>query len=171
VPKVRVKTWYLEMTARPPATRPRPESVVVERLDRPTAKVYRPLYDTVGGPWHWVDRRKLTDAALERIVQDPKVEVHRLASVTGELAGYFELDRRIERICELAYFGLAPSWIGRGLGSWFLEEAVQRAWDGAPERVLVHTCSLDHPRALPGYERGGFRVYDVVEVLADVGDP
>lgn len=170
---MRVTTWYLEMTARPRRSRATPAGVAVERIERPTAAIYRPLYDTVGGPWHWVDRRKLSDASLERIVCDPRVEVHRLASVPapGELAGYYELDRRVDGACELAYFGLAPAWIGRGLGGWLLEEAVQRAWDGAPSRVHVHTCSLDHPRALAGYERGGFRVVDVVETVTDVAAP
>jgi GNAT superfamily N-acetyltransferase len=168
---VRVTTWYLEMTARPIATRPSPDGVAIERLLRPAAASYRPLYDTVGGPWSWVDRRRLSDEALEQIVQHPAVEVYRLAGPAAELGGYFELDRRIEGACELAYFGLVPSWIGRRLGGWFLEQAVQRAWDGAPERVFVHTCSLDHPRALAGYERGGFRVYDVVEVVAEMPSP
>jgi GNAT superfamily N-acetyltransferase len=168
VAAVRVTTWYLEMIARPAATRPAPAGVVLEPLVKPTARTYRPLYETVGGPWYWIDRRKLSDAELEEILDHPRVEVVRLSSTSGELAGYFELDRRIDGACELAYFGLAPAWIGRGLGSWFLQEAVQRAWDGAPERVFVHTCSLDHPRALAGYERGGFRVYDVAEVVTEL---
>ncbi len=162
---VRVTTWYLEMTERPARARSAPHGMQIEQLRRPSARAYRPLYDAVGGPWHWVDRRKLGDEALEAILLDPRVEVFRLTAgaAPDELAGYFELDRRVAGACELAYFGLVPAWIGRGIGGWFLEEAVQRAWDGAPERVFVHTCSLDHPRALAGYERGGFRTYDVAE--------
>ena len=94
---VRVTTWYLEMTERPLAVRSRPEGVVLQRLHRPGASSYRPLYDTVGGPWSWVDRRRLTDEALERIVADPKVEVFRLTMVDvlgfGRQKGHTEVYR------------------------------------------------------------------------------
>lgn len=29
-------------------------------------------------------------------------------------------------------------------------------------RVWVHTCSLDHPNALPGYQARGFRLFNIV---------
>ena len=57
---------------------------------------------------------------------------------------------------ELASFGLVPAFIGQGLGSYFLAWAVNRAWQREPRRVWVHTCSLDHPAALPAYVRAGF---------------
>ena len=168
---VLVTTWYLEMTARRERSSAPPEGMAIERLERPSAALYRSLYEVVGGPWRWVDRLSLSGDALEAIVQHPEVEVHRLVGVVpdGEVRGYFELDRRVEGACELAYFGLAPSFIGRGLGRWFLDEAIQRAWAGSPERVFVHTCSLDHPRALSNYERAGFRVYDEATALMDTG--
>jgi hypothetical protein len=31
------------------------------------------------------------------------------------------------------------------------------AWAGQPTRVWLHTCTLDHPNALPNYVRRGFR--------------
>jgi GNAT superfamily N-acetyltransferase len=65
--------------------------------------------------------------------------------------------RGIVPMIDLAYFGLVPEAVGQGLGRFLLETAVHLAWDrpGAT-RVTVNTCSLDHPRALPLYQRAGF---------------
>ncbi len=161
---VLVTTWYLEMRARPRPRRPEaPEGIVLSHYVSPTARGYRGLYDTVGDPWYWVDRRRMSDAELLAAIRRPEVEIHVARHGEG-LVGYFELERA-GRECQLAYFGLAPAWIGRRVGGWLLDRAVQRAWDGDVQRVMVHTCSLDHPRALASYERAGFVRYD--EAFAD----
>ena len=50
-----------------------------------------------------------------------------------------------------------PEAIGRGLGTYLLQTAVHMAWDRpGVERVTVNTNSLDHPRALPLYQKAGF---------------
>jgi hypothetical protein len=35
---------------------------------------------------------------------------------------------------------------------------VERAWEAGADRVLVNTCTLDHPQALPNYLARGFEV-------------
>jgi GNAT superfamily N-acetyltransferase len=112
--------------------------------------------------WHWVDRKRLPDAALAELLEDPRVEVHVLEA-DGEVAGFAELDRSEPGEVRLMYFGLAPGYIGRGLGRWFLAWVVGRAWSHAPARVWVDTCTLDHPRALPNYEAAGFRRYGTLK--------
>ena len=34
------------------------------------------------------------------------------------------------------------------------------------QRVWLHTCSLDHPRALPNYQASGFSIYRTEDVIA-----
>jgi GNAT superfamily N-acetyltransferase len=71
---------------------------------------------------------------------------------------------------EIAYFGLLPGFIGKGLGAYLLTAATRRAWDMGATRVWVHTCDLDHPRALANYQARGFRIFQVeskVEQLPD----
>ena len=151
---------YLEMWSRPEGS-PRPAplpDVAIIRAARPTVAFYRYLYDRVGEPWLWYERRLMSDERLAAIVQDPAVEVHVLHT-GGEPAGYVELDGRASAELELAYFGLMPEFIGRGLGAYFLAWAIDRAWDQEPRRVWVHTCSLDHPRALATYRAAGFAEY------------
>ena len=53
-----------------------------------------------------------------------------------------------DRSVEIAFFGLLPQFIGKGLGGYLLSEAIRKAWDLDASRVWVHTCTLDHPRAL-----------------------
>ena len=158
---VLVTVTYLEMTSLDQRTAPPEwtEPAVVVRAERPTISFYRYLYDTVGADWDWFERRRLSDDALAAIVHDDAVEVFVL-HVRGVPAGYVELDRRVEGEVEIAYFGLVPDYIGRGLGPCLLGWALERAWSCRPRRVWVHTCSLDHPKALSVYRRAGFEIYD-----------
>lgn len=144
------------------------EPVTIQRAERPTISFYRYLYDTVGSDWDWYERRRLSDDGLAAIVHDDAVEVYVLY-VRGVPAGYVELDRRVEGEVEIAYFGLVPDYIGRGLGPALLDWALERAWSYGPRRVWLHTCSLDHPKALAVYRRAGFEVYDREVVAVEAG--
>ena len=158
---VLVTVTYLEMTS-PDQRRAPPdwaEPATIVRAERPTISFYRYLYNTVGADWDWYERRRLSDEALAAIVHDDAVEVFVL-HVRGVPAGYVELDRRVEGEVEIAYFGLVPDYIGRGLGPCLLGWALERAWSYDPSRVWLHTCSLDHPKALSVYRRAGLEVYD-----------
>ena len=73
--------------------------------------------------------------------------------------GYAELGRNGTDV-ELVSFGLLPGFAGRGLGGALLAAATRAAWAQGPDRVWLHTCSLDSPAALPSYQRRGFRRYD-----------
>ena len=158
---VLVTVTYLEMTSphRRSAAPAWTEPVAIRRAERPTISFYRYLYDTVGADWDWYERRRLSDDALAAIIHDDAVEVF-VPYVHGVPAGYVELDRRVEGAVEIAYFGLIPEYIGRGLGPALLDWALDRAWSYGPRRVWLHTCSLDHPKALAVYRQAGFEEYD-----------
>jgi GNAT superfamily N-acetyltransferase len=151
---------YLEMHAPPEreaVAAPRDDLTVVHAR-RPTVGYYRWLYNSVGAPWLWVDRRQMSDAELVAIIQHPDVDVHVL-HVGGVPAGYAELDRRAFPDIELAYFGLIPEFIGMKLGPWLLDWSIAKAWSHSPKRFWLHTQTLDHPKALETYLRLGFRQY------------
>ena len=155
-----VAITYLEMLHQPEdmSTLSDPEQASVKKIDQPTLSFYRYLYCTIGEPWRWYERRVLSDDELTIIIHDSDVSIYVLYS-HGSPAGYFELDGRIESEVELAYFGLLPQFIGRGLGSWLLNRALATAWYRKPKRVWVHTCNLDHPNALLCYQKAGFKAY------------
>jgi GNAT superfamily N-acetyltransferase len=156
--RLRVVVTHLEMTARPARlpVRPPAEKLALLRAERPTVSFYRYLYNTVGGPWLWNERRRLDDSALAEIIWDERVEIFVL-HVGGVPAGYIELDRRAgSGATRIAYFGMVPEFIGRRLGPYLLTWGIDRAWTGDTTRLLVNTCSLDHPKALGLYQRVGF---------------
>lgn len=168
--KLEMVITYLEMTERPtrPST-PKPrrvEKLALMRAERPTLSFYRYLYNTVGGPWLWYERRRLADDALRAIVHDPAVGIYVLY-VGGVPAGFVELDGRIQREVEVAYFGLVPEFLGRGLGPYLLDWSVHEAWTRDPARVWVHTCNFDHPKAIAVYQRVGFVPYKQETKLID----
>lgn len=165
-----VAITYLEMRERPsrPAPPPPLAKLALIRAEQPTVSFYRYLYDTVGEPWLWYERRQMGDEELAAIVSDEKVEIYVL-STAGVPAGFAELDFRRPAECELAYFGLIPDFIGRGFGRFLLACAIETAWRGDIERLWVNTCTLDHPQALPMYQRAGFVPYD--RVTRRIDDP
>jgi GNAT superfamily N-acetyltransferase len=160
---------HLEMHALPahaPIAPPRADLTIVHAR-QPTVAYYRWLYDTVGAPWLWTDRRKLDDAQLASIVQRSDVEVWVLEA-GGVPAGYVELDRRLAPEIELAYFGLMPEFIGQRLGPYLLDWSIRRAWSYAPSRFWVHTQTLDHPKALALYRQLGFEAFKEETISVDV---
>lgn len=161
---MKVTTWHLEMTAptqlRPPS---RPGAgLAVREVAAPDPELNLRFYTTVGARFHWVDRLPWTAEQWRRWAADPDVTTL-VAEVDGVEAGYAEIHRQDRGDVELAFFGLLPGFIGRGIGSAFLFEAVCRAWSLGARRVWLHTCSLDHPTALPGYLARGFQRFKAVE--------
>ena len=134
MPEIQTKTTYLEMFEPPTRqTAISSSDFHVQRIDSPSIDYYRQLYRSVGASHYWVDRLVMPDEQLRSILHDERVDVFVL-QVAGQTAGYSELDRRAAGEIELAYFGLLPSFIGRGLGKvlldWTLRGVVASAKSG-----------------------------------------
>jgi GNAT superfamily N-acetyltransferase len=162
-------THHLEMTdpsqlvpARRPST---PFSLV--QVEIPCPALNRFLYTAVGGDWYWLQRLSWSYEQWRSYLERAEVETW-VAYVSGTPAGYFELETQAGENVEITNFGLLPQFIGRGLGGALLTATVERAWAIGARRVWVHTCSLDHPNALPGYQARGFRVFNVVQTEEDL---
>ena len=154
------KVTYLEMRSPPAEEILAPVADVKIRMLAPlTVENYRRLYTGVGQEYQWVDRIMMADESLREIIHHDRVEVYELL-VADETAGYSELDRRQHGEIEIAYFGLFPHAVGKGLGKFFLNWTLHKAWTYQPKRVWLHTCDLDHPAALPNYLRAGLTIYD-----------
>jgi ribosomal protein S18 acetylase RimI-like enzyme len=156
-----VTITHLEATSPPgPARPPMPAlKLAMLRVDRISVPYFRYLYAEIGRDWIWHERRLLDDATLAARFEDPGVQVHVL-HVGGEPGGYVELDmRRLPAEAELAFFGLRGALTGRGVGRWLLDWAMREMWRTEPRRLYVNTCTLDHPAALPLYQKLGFRPF------------
>lgn len=156
---VEVTVYYLEMLDASNLTVPAPRNgLTVVHVESPTVPYYRSLYDAVGKDYYWLGRRKMSDEALAAILGDERNELH-VMQVDGTPAGFAELDRRQPDEIELVQFGLIRDFIGQGLGKWFLQWTIDKAWSYGPQRFWLHTCTLDHPAALPNYTKAGFVLY------------
>jgi len=156
---LKVILTFLEMTAPPRrASRPAPlKKLAVLRAEKPTLSFYRYLYETVGAPWQWTDRRLMSDDELQAIVHDDSVEIYVLY-VAGVPAGFVELDFRTMAEVEIVLLGLVPEFTGQGLSGFLLNWAVDTAWRQETALLKVTTNTLDHPRALGMNQKVGFDV-------------
>ena len=157
----------LEMRAKP-AARPAidgPWRLVPQR--DPDAAWYRTLFRHIGEPYLWVSRLRMTDEVLLRAIRDPQVHLFTL-QVDGADEGILELDFRVPGECEIAFLGVTERLVGTRAARFLMNEALDRAWTSGIERVWLHTCTLDHPKAIPFYLRSGFVPYKYqVEILDD----
>jgi GNAT superfamily N-acetyltransferase len=155
--RVEVVRTHLELHRRG-QLRPAKEPHVASRLERQrpiSVALYRELYSMVGERWHWRDRQLWSDAELERYLASPDIHLWTL-HVGKDTAGYFELQRHADGRVEIMYFGLAPAFIGQGLGGWMLTRAVKEAFALSASKVMLNTCTLDAASALPNYVARGF---------------
>src|SRR5476651_890127 len=109
---------YLELTPADWTRRGQPPAIDVAVTLEPSPSVafYRELYDRVGRPWLWFERRLLADAALAKVLAQDGHEIHVARHDNdhgGELVGYFELQDN-----EISFFGLTPRYIGERIGPW-----------------------------------------------------
>ncbi|MBE9177187.1 GNAT family N-acetyltransferase [Oculatella sp. LEGE 06141] len=127
----------------------------VEQVMYCPTSFYRYLYSEVGRNYQWLDRLAWSDEQTRAHLDQPQISIW-VMMCNGAPAGFFELQGYPDSSVEIAYFGLLPDFIGRGLGKHFLTEAIEQAWSTNTTRVWLHTCTLDHPVALTNYIRRGF---------------
>jgi GNAT superfamily N-acetyltransferase len=157
-PLLKARVTHLEMTAMPAHRMPMPVGprlALMQARNMPVA-FYRYLYEQVGRPHHWSERRFLGDEELAARIHAPTTEVAVLY-VDGSPAGFYELDLAgLPEKTEIVYFVLTPDFQGRGLAGFFLSETIFAAWAHDPEAVAIHTNTLDSPKALRLYQKMGF---------------
>jgi GNAT superfamily N-acetyltransferase len=160
----RARRTYLEMREAVALVPARHHDFHVEiAKEEPCAPdVYRAVYLGVGRAYHWVDRAEWSDREIVDHLARPDIGVWIVRS-EGELAGFFELRRCDDGSVEIAYFGLLPAFIGRGLGGYLLTVAVRESWALGACRVWLHTSTLDHASALSNYLKRGFEVTRIEE--------
>jgi GNAT superfamily N-acetyltransferase len=158
--KIQVTRTYLEM--RQPsdlnAAKLIDPLIKIEHQQNCSVDLFRLLYVEVGKNYHWIDRLPWTDEDIRDYLAQPEISLW-LMTYDNEKAGYFELRKCEDGSTELAYFGLLPQFIGRGLGRHLLSCAVEQAWADGANRVWLHTCTLDDPAAMPNYLKRGFQPF------------
>ena len=93
------------------------------------------------------------------MLQIKNLETHVLKK--GEdLVGYYEQEYHPgSNEVELINLGVLKEFRGLKLGSTLVNHAIASASRKNPERMWVHTCSLDHKHALQNYKSKGFEIF------------
>lgn len=156
---VQYRITYLEMLHRPsygwPGMAPGRDLALL-KAEKPPAWYFLSLYDAVGRDYAWTDKFMIPEDEINDTLGSPNVALYTLLG-HGWPQGFFMLDWRQAGECDLAYFGLVPQAVGKGLGTWLLKTAILTGWERAgTSKLTVNTCTLDHPRALAQYQRMGF---------------
>ena len=169
VPKGHVATviTHLEMVQKP--LLPSIESdLSLEKWTKPAVADYLALFRKVGEPWLWTSRLLMAEDEVQAIIHHPDIDLQ-LVRNDNMVVGFIELDFRETGQCEIAFFGLVTELNGKGHGRWMMNQALDKAWRDGVERVWLHTCTQDSPRALPFYRQCGFRIFK--QELDMVADP
>ena len=122
------KIYYLEML-NPQAVlaKQAPPGFEFTLVAPPSPELNRQFYVSVGDQWNWTDRLKWSDDDWCRYVNRSILQTW-VGCLNGESIGYCELELQSDGNIEIAYFGLLPEFVGRGLGGVLLTAAVERAW-------------------------------------------
>ena len=123
------------------------------------------FYKNIGKNHNWVDRLVWSEKQWIDYVSNPKVQTY-ILKAKGDLAGYFELISHFElKEVEIAYLGLLKDYQNKKLGSYILSAAIKNSFSNKPNRVWVHTCSLDHKNALNNYISRGMKIFKKETIL------
>ena len=117
------------------------------------------FYKNIGKKHRWFDRLVWTDKQWIDYTEDKKVNTFVLKK-KDDLVGYYELILHLDNNeIEIAYFGILEEYHNQKLGSFLLTSAIRNSFKSNPNRVWVHTCSLDHKNALNNYLSRGMKVF------------
>ena len=166
--KIATAVMHLEMRRQPVVAGSSGDGdASIRHVRHPDVEWYRDLYFRIGSDWLWTSRLEMASERLCAVIHDEKVDVLALEH-DGLAVGLIELDFRVEKQCELAFFGLTPQMVGKGHGRHMMNHAISQAWSRTISRFWVHTCTLDHPGALAFYVRSGFTPFRrQIEVIDD----
>ena len=165
-----VEITYLDYqpSAKPPPVR-QPHPYDLRPSLAPCPQLNRFLYVSIGHQWCWYERLPWSLKRWRAYLEDPAVATW-VAYQNANPVGYFELQRAPAGAVEIVYFGLMPDHLGKGLGKLLLQDAIHQAAAFGDGPVWLHTCSLDHPAALPNYLSGGFKVRKTVTKTENLPD-
>lgn len=157
---------FLERTAPPSAAPAVHPSLTVRAVERPTVAWFRGLYRRIGERWLWFSAAVMPDRDLAAFIGAPTVEILALVR-DGEDIGMAEIDFGKPGGAEIVTFGVIGEAIGTGAARHLMDHALQHAFRPGVSRVWLHTCTFDHPAAIPFYQRSGFRAWKFAVEVSD----
>ena len=141
-----------------------PENCKIILDDKNDFQLNKFFYKQIGLDHYWRDRLLWSDNEWKKYVMNKNLETHVLKK-EGNIVGYYEQEYHpgLNEV-ELINMGVLKEFRGLKLGSTLVSHAIASASRKNPERMWVHTCSLDHKRALQNYQSKGFEIFKEEEI-------
>ena len=161
----RVKRYFLEIKDfSNPIELNIPENYQIILDDKRNFELNKFFYKLIGGDHYWRDRLIWSDKEWLKYAENKNLETHILKK--GEdLVGFYEQEyHSTPNEVELINMGILKEFRGLKLGSILLNHAIASASRKNPDRMWVHTCSLDHKHALQNYKSKGFEIFKEEEI-------
>ncbi|SNY52463.1 Ribosomal protein S18 acetylase RimI [Arsukibacterium tuosuense] len=179
-----ITTWFLQYQGPIQLLPILPENCLLMEATVASPELSQFLFTAVGNHWQWFSRLSWDYQQWLSYLSNESVRTWVLYQ-RGTPAGFIELNYHADSqqgpSVELKFFGLLPAFTGQGLGPKLLQAAIAlgQQWltgstpdtiAGTSANVWVHTCSDDHPAALPTYQKAGFVIYRTSKDPADTPD-
>ena len=161
----RVKRYFLEMKDFSRSIElniPNHYQIILD--EKKNFKLNKFFYKQIGIDHYWRDRLIWSDNEWIKYVKNKNLETH-LLKKGEDLDGFYEQEYHSEtNQVELINMGILKEFRGLKLGSMLLNHAIASACRKNPDRMWVHTCSLDHKHALQNYKSKGFEIFKEEEI-------
>ena len=161
----RVKRYFLEIKDfSHPIKLNIPENFKIILDDKKDFELNKFFYKQIGVDHYWRDRLAWSDKEWLRYSKNKNLETH-IFKKKDDLVGFYEQEYHPEaNEVELINMGILKEFRGLKLGSTLLSHAIASASRKNPNRMWVHTCSLDHKYALTNYKSKGFEIFKEEEI-------
>ena len=161
----RVKRYFLEIKDfSNPIELNMPENYQIIFDDKKNFELNKFFYKQIGVDHYWRDRLIWSDKEWLKYVANKNLETYILKKGKN-LIGFYEQEYHPEsNEIELINMGILKNFRGLKLGSVILNHAIANAFKKNPNRMWVHTCSLDHKHALQNYKSKNFKIFKQEEI-------
>ena len=141
-----------------------PENYKIILDDKNDFQLNKFFYKQIGIDHFWRDRLIWSDKTWSKYVENKNLETYILKK-DEDLVGFYEQEyHQDSNEIELINMGILKDFRGLKLGSLLLNHAIVSASRKNPNRMWVHTCSLDHKHALQNYKSKGFELFKKEEI-------
>ena len=161
----RVKRYFLEIKDfSNPIELNIPENYQIILDNKKDFRLNKFFYKQIGADHYWRDRLIWSDKEWLKYSQNKNLETH-IIKKAEDLVGFYEQEYHPgSNEVELINMGILKEFRGLKLGSILLNHAIASASRKNPNRMWVHTCSLDHKHALQNYKSKGFEIFKEEEI-------
>ena len=161
----RIHRYFLEIkNFNKPVELNLPENYKIILDEKKDYQINKFFYKQIGIDHYWRDRLLWSDNEWSNYVSNKDLETHIIKN-NDDFIGYYEQEYHPNlNEVELINMGILKDFRGLKLGSILLNHAIASASRKNPNRMWVHTCSLDHKNALLNYKSKGFEIFKEEEI-------